>query len=250
MRDKAVHRRSRTAKTLSLRGLASSVKVNHLSTPELIASALREAIVSGAIQAGVQLRQNEVATNFGVSVIPVREALRQLEAQGFVIFRRNRGAVVAEISLDEISELFDIRVALETMLIRQAIARLTDADFHKAEKHLRALDKEADVNKWGQWNWLFHEALYSAAGRGRTLEILRNLHSHIDRLLRLQMSLAGGKKKSHREHSAILAACRQGDADRAAEVLGRHIRGVADIILRFATKQERATGRLETGHSA
>lgn len=223
----------------SLRRLADKARAGHPSTPELIASVLREAIVSGLVRAGMQLRQNEVAANFGVSIIPVREALRQLEAQGFVVLHHNRGAVVAEISLDEIHELFDIRVALESMLIRQAIPRLTEADLRIAGAHLRALDHEADINKWGHWNWLFHEALYEPAGRARTLAILRNLHSHIDRVLRLEMSLAGGKRKSHREHSAILRACRERNPDRAAATLERHIRSVADMILRFAAKQDK-----------
>lgn len=228
-----------SADKTTLRGLAGIARATHPSAPEMIASVLREAIVSGVISTGSQLRQQEVAADFGVSIIPVREALRQLEAQGFVILHHNRGAVVAEISLEEITELFDIRVALETMLIRLAIPHLTETDFRKAEKHLRSFDNEGDINRWGHWNWLFHESLYAPAGRNRTLGILRNLHSHIDRLLRLQMSLAGGKRKSYREHNAILSACRERDADKSAAILDRHIRSVGDIISRFAAKQRK-----------
>jgi DNA-binding GntR family transcriptional regulator len=215
------------------------------STPELIASTVREAIVSGSIRPGTQLRQSEVAAEFGVSVIPVREALRQLEAQGFVVLHHNRGAVVPEIALEEIAELFDVRVALEEMLIRAAVPRLTESDLTKAETYSRALDNEADVNRWGHWNWLLHEALYAPANRRRTLAIVGNLHSHIDRVLRLQMSLEGGQAKARREHGAILRACRQHNEVKAAALLVSHIRGVGEIVLRFAAEQVRTNTERE-----
>ena len=223
-----------------LHGALTGHGVARPSTPELIASTLREAIVGGAIRPGTQLRQSEVAAEFGVSVIPVREALRHLEAQGFVVLHHNRGAVVPEIALDEIAELFDVRVALEEMLIRAAVPRLNESDFAKAENYSRALDNEPDVNRWGHWNWLLHEALYAPANRRRTLAIVANLHSHIDRVLRLQMSLEGGQAKANREHGAILKACRQRDEIKAAALLSSHIRGVGEIVLRFAAEQASA----------
>ena len=225
-----------TAGTL-LGTLSSQSLSRRPSTPELIAAALREAIIRGTILPGTQLRQSEVAAEFGVSSIPVREALLQLEAQGFVTIHHNRGAIVPEISLEEIAELFDIRIVLETMVIRLAIPRLSENDLRKAEEHSCALDNEPDVNRWGSWNWMFHEALYGPAGRRRTISILSNLHNHIDRVLRLQMSLEGGQSKAHLEHNAILQACWQKDAEQAASLLETHIRGVRDIVLRFATEQ-------------
>lgn len=217
------------------------------STPELIASTLREAIVGGLVGAGTQLRQSEIAAAFGVSVIPVREALRQLEAQGFVVLHHNRGAVVSEISLDEIAELFDVRLALESMVLAAAVPNLAEDDFRKAESYSRALDEENDVHRWGHWNWLFHEALYVPANRHRTVAILANLHGHIDRIVRLQMSLEGGRSKAHREHSAILRACRHRDAPRAVALLEKHIRDVRDIVLRFAADQRRRTSSPDGG---
>jgi DNA-binding GntR family transcriptional regulator len=226
----------------TLRHLISRLGRLQPSTPEVIATVLREAIISGILPGGSQLRQSEVAADFGVSVIPVREALRQLVAEGFVILQRNRGAIVAEVSTGEIRELFDIRAALEPILLAAAVPHLTSADLAEAERMQKALDEEADINAWGAWNWRFHEALYRPSGRTRTLAIVENVNGHVDRLLRLQMSLVDGKRKTRREHGALLQACRRHDVDKAVSLLVQHIRGVEAIILGYASKQATAEG--------
>ena len=221
----------------TLQELANEAIEGHPSTPELIATVLREAIVSGVLLGGVQLRQSELAGTFGVSIIPVREALRQLVAEGFITFQRNRGGIVAETSTEEIKELFDLRVSLESMLLAAAVPQITPRDIEKADSYQLAFEEEDHINRWGRLNWQFHEALYLPANRPRTLKIVSNINRHIDRLIRLQMSLVGGKPKSRREHRAILAACGRGDVKKAVSLLQKHIRGVEKIILNFASKQ-------------
>ena len=221
----------------TLRDLVARLGPLQPSTPDVIAHVLREAIIAGVLRGGSQLRQSDVAADFGVSVIPVREALRQLVAEGFVVLQRNRGAIVAEVSTDELRRLFDLRVVLETLLLAAAVPHLTSADLAKAEEFQKALEDETDINRWGRWNWRFHEALYKPSGRGRTLAIVENVNSHVDRLLRLQMSLVDGKRKSRREHGALLQACRRHDVDKAVSLLKQHIRGVEAIILGYASKQ-------------
>lgn len=221
---------------IRLRDLASRQEVAiQPSAPDVIANVLRQAIVSGVLKGGAQLRQSEVAADFGVSVIPVREALRQLVAEGFVVLHRNKTAIVAEVSTDEIRELFDLRVALETLLLAEAVPHMSDADIAKAATFQTALENETDHNEWGRWNWLYHEALYKPAGRARTLSIVENINSHVDRVIRLQMSLVGGTSKPRREHGAILQACRKRDAEKAVSLLRQHIRGVEKIILDYAS---------------
>ena len=146
-----------------LKNLARQATAGHPSTPDVIASVLREAIVAGILAGGSQLRQSEVAANFGVSVIPVREALRQLLAEGFVVLQRNRGAIVAETAVSEIEELFDLRLALETLLLKAAVPNLNPADLERAAEYQRAFEAETDTTRWGHWNWRFHEALYLPA---------------------------------------------------------------------------------------
>jgi DNA-binding GntR family transcriptional regulator len=225
----------------SLRDLASEATQARPSTPDMIVAVLREAIISGVLSGGEPLRQSELAEQFEVSIIPIREALRQLSAEGFVTMHRNRGAIVTQTSLAEIHELFDLRIALETMLLEIAVPRLRPVDLASAAEHQRAFEEETDVNRWGECNWRFHEALYLPAGRARTLAIVANINRHVDRLLRVQMSLVDGKRKSRREHGAILEACRKGKVERAVSLLRQHIRGVEKIILDFAFKQAGAS---------
>ena len=131
----------------------------HGSTPDAVREALRLAISLGEFAPGFQLRQDELAERFGTSRIPVREALKQLEAQGFVTFLANRGAVVSDLSIDEVVELLEIRIALECHALRLSIPAMGEMDLDDANKILRSYDKEPDPEKWGAFNWRFHETL-------------------------------------------------------------------------------------------
>ena len=210
------------------------------------AELLRHRILAGELRAGQPIRQEQIAQELGVSRIPLREALKQLEAEGLVAIAPHKGAVVASLSREEAEELFALRLQLETWLLREAIPRMREADF----AHLDAIIDESrmpdadpgKLTRWGELNWRFHSTLYAAAGRPRTLATLANMHAHIDRFLRLQMSLMDGQITSRREHLAILAACKAGDGERAARLLAEHIQAVAATIVDFANRGEAGLG--------
>ena len=206
----------------------------NVSAPELIAGSLRQAIILGVIKGGEQLRQNEIARQFGVSAIPVREAFQQLVAEGFVVGHRNKGVVVAETSTDEIRELFELRVALEPILLLNAIPAMDAATFARAKDYQARLEAETDTTHWGHWNWMFHEALYLPAQRPRTLKVVANVNLHVDRLLRVQMTLSAGARATGTEHHAILNACERGDVAGGLKLLETHIRRVEAILISFA----------------
>ena len=202
----------------------------------------------GVVKGGEQLRQSDVADAFGVSIIPVREAFQQLIAEGFVNGYRNKGVVVAETSIEEIRELFDLRVALEAILLKNAIPQMTRETLIQAKEFQSRLEAETDTTRWGHWNWMLHEALYLPAFRPRTLKVVANVNAHVDRLLRVQMTLSAGAKATGVEHHAIIDACERGEGDRAIDLLTRHIRRVESILLNFATHRdaEAANPRRET----
>jgi len=102
--------------------------------------ALREKILRGEYPEGAPLRQDTLAAELGVSRIPVREALRQLEAEGLVTFVPHFGAVVSSLSLSEIKELFELRALLETDLLRRAIPRIREEDLDRADEILDQYD--------------------------------------------------------------------------------------------------------------
>ncbi len=208
---------------MNLGDLAANVLQQQRSTPDLIADALREASLRGIFQEGQSLRQDEIAAQFGVSRIPVREALRQLEAEGLVTLQLNRGATVSALSPAEAQEICEIRSALETTAIQLAIPQLTESDLEKATLILDATNQTTDAARWATLNWEFHATLYTPANRPRLLTMIKTLHVNIDRYVRLQMEKMNYLEKSQKEHYQLLDACRQRDAKAATKVLKRHI---------------------------
>jgi DNA-binding GntR family transcriptional regulator len=218
---------------MKLSDLAANVLQQQRSTPDLIADALREAILRGIFQEGQSLRQDEIAAQFGVSRIPVREALRQLEAEGLVTLHLNRGAIVSALSPAEVQEIFEMRVALETTAIQLAIPQLQASDLEKAAAILDAIDQTTDVVRVAKLNWEFHAALYLPANRPRLLATIKTLHVNIDRYVRVQMEEMKYQEKSQKEHYQLLEACRQEDAKTAVKVLTRHINTAGEELVTY-----------------
>ncbi|MGO7136425.1 GntR family transcriptional regulator [Rhizobium leguminosarum] len=191
--------------------------------PELVRDGLREAILSGALVDGTQLRQDQLAEQFGTSRIPVREALRQLEAEGLVTIEPNRGAVVASVSLDDVLEMLDIRIALECYALRLAIPQMAEEDLDAAESILEGYNLEPNPESWGAMNWQFHWAIYAPCHRPRLLGMIEANYGHVNRFVRTQVSLATGKERPRKEHELLLALCREGDIEQATSLLETHI---------------------------
>ena len=199
---------------------------------DVILKHLRNAIVTGALDEGAPIRQDEVAALFKVSKIPVREALKQLEAEGFVTFQRNRGAIVASLTEPEIAEIFEVRAILESSAIRFSVPNMTDADLEVASGHCSAFEEETDISRWADLNWAFHSSLYKAADRPYLLQMIRTVNDRVERYLRLQLTISGGHKLATREHTEILLACREGNVERAASLIYNHIHGAKLSLLK------------------
>lgn len=210
-----------------------SNSLTHRTLSAAIADQLRTAILSGAHQGGAQLRQDALAAAFGVSRIPVREALFQLEAEGLVEIVPHKGAIVTGLSMDEIDDVFDLRVVLERRLLADAVPRMTGPDFERLEAAQRAFDAmvaSGEIAGSGALNAEFHMALYAAARLPKTASIIAGLLQISERYTRLQLSSSRGIAKASREHRELLAICRKGDARAAGEMLALHINGVrADL---------------------
>lgn len=204
-----------------------AARIPRQSLASAVADVLRERILRGEVKAGEQLRQHVIASELDVSRIPVREALRQLEAEGLVRIIHDHGAVVAALSGAEIIEMFEIRMVLESYLLRQAIPQLTDDDLDVAEEVLnsyeKALNQDSDVASWGELNWRFHATLYAGANRPKFLSIAQNIHHNADRYVRLHLLLVHDIMRAKQEHREILTLCRQRDVDAACRILEKHI---------------------------
>jgi DNA-binding GntR family transcriptional regulator len=189
-------------------------------------AALRHRILSGQFAEGEALNQVAIAREFAISRIPLREAMRQLEAEGLLIFQAGKGAVVSGLSLGEVREVVALRARLEPELLGEAIPKLREQDFEEASAILDQFDRaleEHDVAVWGELNWRFHSTLCAPSGRALTMGIVQSLHNLNQRYARVQISVAKWEHRAAREHRAILSACRRRERHRAANLLKVHI---------------------------
>ncbi|MBU1329832.1 MAG: GntR family transcriptional regulator [Gammaproteobacteria bacterium] len=196
------------------------------SASEVITKHLREAIVAGHFAEDEPIRQDDIAKLFNVSKIPVREALKRLEAEGLVMFQRNKGAVVTRISEPELAQMFEVRILLEDKVLRLAIPNMSEATFTRAERICDEFIGETNIGRWAELNWELHACLYEPAQRPFLVGLIRSIHDKLERYLRLQMSLSEGKDRADHEHREIIAACRARDVERAVTLLDEHIIGV------------------------
>jgi DNA-binding GntR family transcriptional regulator len=198
-----------------------------------IVDRLRGAILGGEYAAGTQLRQDALAASFGVSRIPVREALFQLEAEGLVQIVPHKGAVVTALSMAEIDDVFDLRALLEPRLLESSVPRLSAAQLAALDEIQAAFDgivERGDVSSAGALNARFHMALYAAADLPRTNAVVLALLQTSDRYTRLQLASTRGLAKAGREHRELLALCRKRDVAAARRLLVAHIEAVrADL---------------------
>ncbi len=213
---------------------------NFKTTPTLVAEALRKGILKGMIKAGQVLRQEDLAERFGVSRIPIREAFRQLEAEGLIKIYPHRGAVVSSLSAMEVQELFEIRIPLETTALRLAIPNLTAFELKKAANLLELADQEQSTGRWGELNWEFHAALYVAAGRPRLLAMLVNLQQNVDRYMRLVLTGLDYQAHSQSEHYRLLEACQDKEIEQAVILLASHIEAAGKSLTDYLRQAEQA----------
>lgn len=234
-------------------GITPESAIPRQSLTSAVADKLRDQIIRGEIAEGTQLRQDAIATQYQVSRIPVREALRQLDAEGLIAIVPNRGAVVPALSPDDIEELFSIRALLEPEILKRSIPELKEADFAEAEAILRTyvseLRRDDHVSAWGRLNWQFHSTLYSRANQPRSMGIIRNVNNSGERYTRLQLYLTHGIKRANEEHHRILELCRQRDVAAACKLLREHIE-FAGQSLKQALQERRNFAQSHKGGNA
>jgi len=206
------------------------------SSPEVIAESLRQAIIDGQLGPGESLRQENLAQHYAVSRIPVREALRRLESEGWIVLLRNRGARVSPLSVDEVREIYEIRASLEATALRLAAPHHTPQSLKQAEAVLRVSRSERDHSLYVQHNREFHLSLYAPAGRARLAAMIDSLHSQGERYLRLKLDMPAYKSQSDGEHEEILKALRAGKIERAVKILEAHMLRTGELLASYLTQ--------------
>ncbi|MDE2111815.1 MAG: GntR family transcriptional regulator [Alphaproteobacteria bacterium] len=207
-------------------GSRPSRKLPRTTVADATTEQLRRMIISGELADGTALRQDALAEQFGVSRIPIREALFRLESEGLAASYPHRGYVVTALSRSEILELFELRSLLEPQLLEIAIPKMTPEHLTSAEKILTSYNvglDNSDVLSWGEHNTRFHIALYAASERSKTLEIVRGLLVNTDRYTRLVLTLGTGVERAKEDHGGLLDLCRKRAVRQAVALTHDHI---------------------------
>lgn len=187
--------------------------------------ALREAIAAGRYEPGQQLRQETLARDFGVSVPPVREALKTLEVEGQVVYVPRRGYSVARLSQAELREAYRIRDLLETEAITMAVGTLTRDDLARMRGAIRDMEqahRSADVTALTAANRRFHFTVFEAAAMPRMAAMIRMIWDGTDHYRSRYFAATAHRDRVRAEHAGILQAVARGDADTAAELSRQH----------------------------
>jgi DNA-binding GntR family transcriptional regulator len=211
---------------------------------EAAAAELRRRILEGEYRGGMQLKQAILSEELGISHIPFREALVQLEAEGLVQMTPHKGAVVAETSVEEISEQFEFRALVEPALLALSAPKLTTGDYQKLGAILREYSDELrqeHVHRWGDLNAQLHRLLLARADRPRMLAVAMQLLQSTDRFTRMQLVYTDGRARAEQEHGDIVRLCEAGDYKRACSMLRAHIVNAGDKLVKHLRKQQQAT---------
>jgi DNA-binding GntR family transcriptional regulator len=228
------------------RGPGKGTRADGHTLVDELAATIRSRVLSGEIAVGSRLRQETLAAEFAVSRTPIREALRQLQANGLVDVQPNRGAVVRGPTVREIREAYEVRAELEGVAAELAAARIRDAQLRalrEAErlfrrsisalvKSERRRDGSSADGEWMRANDLFHRVIQEAAGNERLVALVQDLHRNFPRNL-TWAALSGSSallKQNVEEHGDILEAIEARDGAAARQRMIAHVRHAGELV--------------------
>jgi DNA-binding GntR family transcriptional regulator len=218
---------------------------------DALVETLRDEIIRGDLVPGQYLRLEEIAPRFDVSTMPVREALRDLAAEGLVTVFPHRGAMVTQLSADELQDIYDIRATLEEMATRLAVPFVTKAILTELASLIEQIENHVgDVATLVKLNHQFHLTLYAASGRKHLCELIRMLRYRSQHYLHVYTAEVdvGRLPQIPGEHRAILEACKRGDAEQAAALMREHVAEAGRVIVEHARQRnESAAATNRTG---
>lgn len=208
----------------------SHIIQNHKPIHLLIAEELRRAIRRGDLDVGEKLALENLGKQFGVSRMPVREALIRLEREGLVEFHARRGAVVASISRQEIEEITHLRLMLEVDAFKTAAGRFQPADFVDARDILSQARETTQLDRQADLHWQFHHAIYAPCDRPIQIEMIDTLHANVDRFFRKEWRQVGLRRSWIDEHEMILKFIESDHAAEAARMIEDHMLAASERV--------------------
>ncbi len=219
---------------MDLKKIAEEMQPRSMAARDWVFQVIRTAIVRGELPGDMPLRQDEISTALSVSHIPVREAFRQLEAQGLVRIYPNRGAVVTKLSCKELSDVMDTRILLEVGALRLALPHIMEEDLARARELLELFSNEKDPIKGAELNLKLHFSLYDPCDNRTLLSLIDQMHANVDRYI---TPFFGKEEVSAElytvdEHSQIISACESKDTELATAILRTHLQRTKNLLLK------------------
>ncbi|MCU1615218.1 MAG: hypothetical protein JWO98_2758 [Frankiales bacterium] len=208
---------------------------------QMVYAVLHEAITSGAFAPGEWLRQESLAEAIGVSRIPVRTALLQLESEGLVTFHPHRGARVRTLSPAQIEEVYGLRLLLESHALRLSMARMTQDRVERIREFAEKLDSEPEGSEFLDTRVQFYREVYDAVHSPLLVEMIEQLRGHVGRyLLGFRFDA-----HHHRRHAELAETIAAGDLIAAESWMRAHLEEVRNGILELATKEDEASDEVD-----
>lgn len=197
---------------------------------------LYNAIVTNKLPPGVAIAEQEISNVLGISRTPVREALKQLEAEGLVRHIPLRGTFVEEITTQDLEEIFALRETLEVLALKTAINDITDEELYEIEILLRSLEYDSSNEKFYDSDRRLHDLIVKHGGNRRLAQILNNLNSQMERLRHIAAMKPHRLQQSKQEHLEIVAALKRRDLEEAERLLRQHLRNVKESTIEVCRK--------------
>ncbi|MDD4084954.1 MAG: GntR family transcriptional regulator [Acidaminococcaceae bacterium] len=208
---------------------------------ELVCEKIRQAITSGIFKSGERLMEIQLAEEMGVSRTPVREAIRKLELEGFVVMIPRRGTYVADISIKDLTEVYEIRTALDVLAAGLAAERISDEELEAMQRLLVEIGEyieEGNLEKIVETDTAFHDILYQASRNERLVSIINNLREQITTLRGRSMHYPGRLANTLAEHRIIVDSLAQRDSEKAQKAVREHMENAEQTLLK-AIEEER-----------
>jgi DNA-binding GntR family transcriptional regulator len=204
---------------------------------EFVENSLRNDIIAGVFAPGSHLHEEKLTERYEVSRGPIREVLRALEAQGIVTRSRSKGVRVAELSVAEMEEIYELRVLLEGLAAERGVENATPEGITQVKaQYERLRANPGDTSEWLEANNDFHCAIYGLSGRAHLLDLIRQLMRRIDPYMRLHLADGENLVRSVDEHEEIWKALVENDAKRCAELTRQHL-ATAGALLKTQIEQ-------------
>lgn len=214
---------------------------------DVVSDVMRQAIKDGVLKPGERLMEIRLAEELGVSRTPIREAIRKLEQEGFVVMVPRRGTYVADISLKDISQVFEIRGALEELAAGLAAERITPDELERLERILVEINEymaHDDFDKIVDADVRFHDVLYQASRNQRLVDILHNLREQMLRFRSISMHYPGRLAATWEEHRQMVENIANHNSAMARKVAKKHMENSEKTLLKGISQDEESARQI------